>query len=338
MTSHLFSRRTRQRSMQLIRETYAGSATPDTARSHLQTLKRLGRIAAAAVAAFFLAPMASAATCHCEVTCTRDNGSPVTQSWNEDDMSQFPPSQANKCKDRFQATLNQKTSEWALAGKWCKTGACDGASKLGTLKPVNLDAVSFDNSKQQFCKDTDSPRTNPCCPEFTKAMTPGKIRSFFKESDHTLGQPYTMTFNTNGAFSNELEASLKAWADWLKVDGCAGVTGFKLEYKLYNTNSTVKPTTSVVPNTYTASTATSVLYLMGAPVPATFVWNVAPSPNWWFVKVIVTPIGATGQAVACTKTENCFDRFFTGWIDDAMTSARVMSGAGGPPSSVRFIE
>lgn len=286
-----------------------------------------------------LAQTAFAATCSCAVTCTTSNGPSYTQSWNEADMSQLPPGpQAGKCKDRCQATLNQKTSEWALAGKWCKTGSCDGTSQLGTLNPVNLDAVSFDNSNRDFCPRTPGPETNPCCPEFTKVMTPGKIRSFFKEGTHTPGQPYTMTMDTNGTFSNQLETSLKAWADWLKADGCAGVTGFKLEYKLYNTNSTVKPTTSVVPNTYTASTSTTLLYLMAGVVPPGFVWNVTPSPNWWFVKVIATPIGANGQAVACAKTDNCFDRFYTGWIDDAMTAARVMPGAGGAASSLRFIE
>lgn len=242
----------------------------------------------------------------------------------------------NACHNECNSIAATNIPGWSKEAQLCDTGTCTMTTHLGTGGKQTY-RHSFDNSSQNFCHGPD-PVKNLCCPEFTKVMTPGKIRSFFKESDHTLGQPYTMTFNTTGTFSNELEASLKAWADWLKVDGCAGVTGFKLEYKLYNTNSTVKPTTSVVPNTYTASTSTSVLYLMGTPVPATFVWNVTPSPNWWFVKVIVTPIGANGQAVACAKTDNCFDRFFTGWIDDAMTAARVMSGAGGTPSSLRFIE
>ena len=216
-------------------------------------------------------------------------------------------------------------------------------SHLGTLGPQSY-PYSFDNTSQNFCGGDPRPGKNPCCPEFTKNIKPANIGSFFTESSHGLGQPYTMTFDSSGPFSNAMEASLKAWADWLRADGCPSVTGFKFDYHLYNTNSSVKPTGSAVLGSYTSGPVQTVVYVNGIVSPATFVWNIPASPNWWFVKVTATPVGRNGQAVTCAKSNDCFDGFYTGWIDDAVNALRVAPGSAGAaagtnaPAKVRFIE
>ncbi len=326
---------------------YASAPSPHMSRSllgHLRwALARMRRaLAPVCVAALVLlfAPAAFAATCHCEVTCTSSNGQTLNKSWNEQDMLQTGPN-AGKCKDHCQATLNAQTAVWAREGQLCKTGNCSGTAKLGTFNPYNITPVGFDNTAQNFCNPGDpGPNSNPCCPEFTKNIKPSTVASFFTEGQHALGQTYTMTFNSNGAFSNQLETNLAAWAKWLQVDGCPGVVGFKISYQLYNTGSPAKPVGSNPPGLTPVFGPQVVIYAGTSVLPPTFTWNVPSSPNWWFVKATVTTVGARGEEVACKKDDLCFNNFYTGWIDDALTSMKVAPGAaaGLQSSHVRFID
>lgn len=313
MTSLLFLRRTRQMSAQATQDARPDSATPDTAHARLQPLKRLGRIAVAAVAAFLLAPMAFAATCSCEVTCTRGNGAPVTQSWNEQDMSQWPPSKAFNCKDLCQAKLNQKTSEWALAGQWCKTGSCDGRSKLGTLNPIGLDAVSYDNSRQKFCEDK-GPAL--CCPSYLSA---NNLISMFDNAGHNTPAPYFMAMTASApaflAFTNAVNAQLA-----LTQAGACGrnAASIRVTYTMYNTNSTSAPTAGSVP-----TTLPGLWTVIGTPFSATFTgpgnaptfsttnpgFNVVVNPHYFVVIASATVLSATGQPVQCADvSSDCFKK------------------------------
>lgn len=309
-----------------------------------RTLARVRRVFLAlgvTTLVMFLAPSAFAATCHCDVTCTSSNGQTINKSWNEQDISQFPPGpQAGKCKDYCQATLNAQTAIWAREGQLCKTGNCSGTAKLGTLSPYNITPVGFDNAAQNFCAPPPPGGVNPCCPEFTKNIKPSTVASFFTEGQHALGQPYTMTFNSNSAFSNQLETNLAAWAKWLQVDGCPGVVGFKVSYQLYNTGSPVKPTGPNPSGLVPFGAPHVVIYAGTSVLPPSFTWSVPASPNWWFVKATVTTIGANGQEVACKKDDGCFNNFYTGWIDDAITTMKTGPGsaAGTNGSRVRFID
>lgn len=340
MTSFLFLRRTRQTSVQTTKDARADSTPPDAARARLQPFKRLGRIAVAAVAALLLAPIAFAATCSCEVTCTRGNGAPVTQSWNEDDMSQFPPSQALKCKDRCQATLNQKTSEWALAGKWCKTGSCDGTSKLGTLNRVNLDAVSYDNSRQEFCWD--KPETALCCPSYLSA---NNLISMFDNAGHNTPAPYFMAMSATApaflAFANAVNAQLA-----LARAGACGrnAAAIRVTYTMYNTNSTSAPTAGSVPTTLPGPPWS----VIGTPFSATFTglgsvptlsipnpgFNVVVNPNYFVVIASATVLNAMGQPVQCADvSSDCFKKQRFGDIHNPVSiQFKVTPGTATPPA------
>lgn len=294
---------------------------------------------------FITSPARAAPThnCWCEITCTSSQngqsyppspsavivGSPYTlpiMAWKHDQCS-------NRCLGRLQ--------DYAVAiadqGKLCKTGTCKGQSWIGTGTGGSrwtISNVDFDNSAKPYC-DPVNPKAS-CCPEFTKGITPKNLVSLFVEGAHESGQPYTMTFNSTGAFSNSLEVSLQEWAHWLSVDGCKGVAGFSIQYDLYNTGSVTKPTG---PNPVGSLVASQTVHYMGAVVsPAAFVWNVPVSPNWWLVKATVTPVSANGQAVNCPKTTGCMDRIYTGWIDDSMTAARSATGAAAHSGKLRVLD
>jgi hypothetical protein len=273
--------------------------------------------------------------CYCDVTCRSSKGQ--TSSPGETTLGgklwQHLAADRAECQNRCQAHINANIQTWGAQGKMCDSVTCTGTSWVGTNKERRTSQHSIDRGSTPDCRKVD-PTGNACCPEFTKTITPGNIASFFTESQHGIGQPYTMTFNSNGTFSNAFEASLKSWADWLRADGCPNVVGFKVDYQLYNTNSPVKPTGIGAIGSYTAGALQSVTYISGNVVPATFTWNIAPSPNWWFVKVNVTPIGKNGQPVTCAKASGCYDRFYTGWIDDAVN----MKTAAGAQSSVRRLD
>ncbi len=272
--------------------------------------------------------------CFCDVKCTSSKGQ--TLSPGEVTLGgtlwQHLANDRAECQQRCQQHINSNIQAWAAQGKMCDSVTCTGTSRVGTNSERRTSQLSIDRGSASECRP--GPSGNACCPEFTKNITPGNIGSFFAESQHGIGQPYTMTFNSSGAFSNALEASLKSWADWLRADGCPNVAGFKLDYQLYNTNSPVKPTGTGAIGSYTAGPVQSVTYINGNVAPATFTWNIASSPNWWFVKVTVTPIGQNGQAATCAKSAGCFDRFYTGWIDDAVT----LRAAPGSQVSVRRLD
>ena len=262
-------------------------------------------------------------TCVCDVSC---NGvSRSTSSPGPNGVIVTTPMRqacANKCSDWVQ----QNQAQWAreIGKPACNSMQCAGSSKLSTGDAIGVGPFNLNTSGFPACVVT--PPAN-CCPEFTKAITPGNLASMFTESQHGMGQPYSMTFGSNGAFSNAFEGYLKEWANWLNIDGCKGVTGFSITYQLFNTNSTVKPTG---PNPPAGSTgpaqSQTVSYVNGVVSPPSYVWNIPASPNWWFVKATVTPIDQNGKPVICPKTAGCMDRIYTGWIDDAMTAAKLASG------------
>ena len=280
-------------------------------------------------------PAAAAAATHhcwCQVTCTSSQNGQSFQP-NPSGVSvgapyawPISPAKHDDCSNRCLGHLQDNAVAIADTGKLCKTGVCKGKSWIGTGTGGprwTVSNVDFDNSGKPYC--TAGGGEGACCPEFTKAITPGNLASLFVEGAHPSGQPYTMTFNSNGAFSNALESYLKEWAHWLSVDGCKGVAGFSIKYDLYNTGSPTKPTSPNPVGSLVASQ--TVAYIGMAVTPSSFVWNLPASPNWWFVKATVTPIGSSGRPVECAKTSGCMDRLYTGWIDDALTAFRSASGA-----------
>ena len=274
--------------------------------------------------------------CWCEIKCS---SSQTGQSFTQSEQSVGTPfgwpitaAKHDQCSNRCLGLVQDQGKAVADAGKLCKTGNCSGKSWIGTGTGgprMTVSNVDFDNSSKPYCQGP-GPDGNPCCPEFTKAIKPASVKTMFAESDHELGKPYTITFNSNGSFSDAFEGYLKEWAHWLNVDGCRGVVGFSISYQLFNTNSTVKPTGPNPPAGSTAPLQTQVVtYINGNVSPPSYVWNIPASPNWWFVKATATPIGKDGKPVVCAKTTGCMDRIFTGWIDDALTMAKVAPG--GPP-------
>lgn len=270
-------------------------------------------------------------TCMCDVTC---NGASRSTSIRFPDTVFAPTTpQRQACADTCRDWAQSHMTQWAneLGKQACNSMQCAGSSKLSTGDPIGIGPLNLDTSGFQACKPIDgggTGTTNPCCPDFTKEIKPGNVASMFAESQHGLGQPYTMTFSSNGTFSNAFEGYLKEWAHWLSIDGCRGTVGFKITYQLFNTNSPNKPTGPNPPTGSSAAVQTQTVNYIGTNVsPPSFVWNVPASPNWWFVKATVTPIGQNGQPVACTKSAGCMDRIYTGWIDDAMTTAKVAGGA-----------
>ena len=268
--------------------------------------------------------------CWCQITCTSNQSgqsfqpNPSVVSVGSPYSWPITPSKHNDCSNRCLGYLQDHALEVADAGKLCLTGVCRGKSWIGTgiggPRDTNSN-INFDNSNKPYCTDP----KGGCCPEFTKGITPGNMASLFVEGAHQPGQPYTMSFNSNGTFSNALEGYLKEWAHWLNFDGCQGVVGFSIKYDLYNTGSPTKPTgPNPVGSLLVSQTVT---YVGLAVTPASFNWNVPASPNWWFVKATVTPIGSNGKPVECTKTSGCMDRIYTGWIDDALTVMRTVPGA-----------
>ena len=274
-------------------------------------------------------------TCVCNVSC---NGVSFNTSSNGPNGYYITTPMREQCRDKCNNWVNQNISTWAkeLGKKACNSLQCAGSSKLSTGDSIGVGPFNLDTSSYPACKS--DPSGNACCPEFTKVITPGNLASMFTEGAHDLGQPYTMTFSSNGAFSNAFENYLKEWAHWLTLDGCRGVTGFKINYQLFNTNSATKPTGPNPPAGSTGPTLSQTVSYVGTNVsPANFVWNIPASPNWWFVKATVTPIGDDGQAVQCAKTTGCFDRLYTGWIDDAITIMKTKPGAK-PTTTIRILD
>ena len=268
-------------------------------------------------------------TCVCNVTCNGQTHSTSSAGPNGPIVTTAMRRQcANTCSQWVTNSMPTWANEMGTAA--CNTLQCAGTSKLSTGDAIELGPYTLDTSDYPACKTPGG-----CCPEFTKAITPGNLASLFVEGAHPSGQPYTMTFNSNGAFSNALEGYLKEWAHWLSVDGCKGVAGFSIKYDLYNTGSTTKPTGPNPVGSLVASQ--SVAYIGTAVTPASFVWTMPASPNWWFVKATVTPIGSSGRPVECAKTSGCMDRLYTGWIDDALTAPRTVPGAQ-PAGSLRYLD
>ena len=268
-------------------------------------------------------------TCVCDVTCNGQSRSTASAGPNGLVIT-TPMRQA--CADKCNQWITSNLTAWAneMGAAACKTFQCAGSSRLSTGDPIGVGPYTLDTSEFPACKTPGG-----CCPEFTKGITPGNLASLFVEGAHPSGQPYTMTFNSNGAFSNALESYLKEWAHWLSVDGCKGVAGFSIKYDLYNTGSPTKPTSPNPVGSLVASQ--TVAYVGMAVTPSSFVWNLPASPNWWFVKATVTPIGSSGRPVECAKTSGCMDRLYTGWIDDALTAFRAVPGAQ-PAGSLRYLD
>jgi hypothetical protein len=170
-----------------------------------------------------------------------------------------------------------------------------------------------------------------CCPEFTKAYPQGFVRNMFTEGTHTSGTGLSQTFSGTSANSVALANNLKNWANWLAVDGCPAVAGFRITYSLYNTGGTVKPTSATLPfgSTLLSGSPQSVTYMNGVVSPTAFTWNVPASPNWWFIQVSVVTVNAQGQPVQCSKARPCMNNLYSGFIDDA-TGMKLAPGAARP--------
>ncbi len=176
-----------------------------------------------------------------------------------------------------------------------------------------------------------TPTAAVCCPGFTKAYPAGFVKNMFTEGVHTSGTGLTQNFSGTAANSMALANHLKNWANWLAVDGCSGVAGFRITYSLYNTNGTVKPTSATLPvgSTLLAGSPKMVTYMNGVVSPAAFTWNVPASPNWWFIRVSVVTVNAQGMPTKCDKAMPCMNNLYSGFIDDA-TGMRLAPGAARP--------
>ena len=259
------------------------------------------------------------AHCFCNFQCSSG-----TKSTSFSGYTQAWPGEKNRCQNACQNYLNSSIENWAREAKNCTTFRCSGTYHVGTQSPEALSGLTINTAGKPWC--TDDPAGNACCPEFTKNITPGHLYSMFVPSAHGHGQPYTMTYDSNSAFSNQLEGYFNHWTNWLKVDGCSGVAGFKIQYNLYNTGTAVKAQAlAYVPSGAPQATST-VNYMSGTANPPSFVWNVPPNTNYWYVSMTVTTIGTHGQPVECAKDDGCFKKFFTGWIDDSFSAGKVSSG------------